>query len=273
MMGAGKTAIGRRLAKALGWPFKDADAAIEAAAGTTHRQHLRRDRRAGVPRQGAPGDRPPADTASAWSWRSAAARSWIRRPARWCRETGALDLAAGRARRAGQAHRAAGQAAAAARRAIRARRSRRLLAQRAPIYAQADLVVDSGKGPISAVVAEVLAALAGRAGRARAMTGVERLTVELGARSYEIVVGPGLLRARRRRAAPVLRQPRGDRRHRRAPRRRPRISRRSRRACEAAAIASAPDRAAGRRGEQEHGRSSSGCWTRSWPPASSAAPR
>ncbi|HSA79448.1 MAG TPA: shikimate kinase, partial [Geminicoccaceae bacterium] len=35
MMGAGKTAIGRRLAKTLGWPFHDADAAIEAAAGTS----------------------------------------------------------------------------------------------------------------------------------------------------------------------------------------------------------------------------------------------
>ena len=35
MMGAGKTAVGRRLAKVLGWPFQDADAAIEEAAGTT----------------------------------------------------------------------------------------------------------------------------------------------------------------------------------------------------------------------------------------------
>jgi shikimate kinase len=35
MMGAGKTAVGRRLADALGWPFTDADQAIEAAAGTT----------------------------------------------------------------------------------------------------------------------------------------------------------------------------------------------------------------------------------------------
>lgn len=34
-MGAGKTTVGRRLAKALGVPFIDADAEIEAAAGCT----------------------------------------------------------------------------------------------------------------------------------------------------------------------------------------------------------------------------------------------
>ncbi len=35
MMGSGKTSVGRRLAKRLGWPFQDADWAIEDAAGTT----------------------------------------------------------------------------------------------------------------------------------------------------------------------------------------------------------------------------------------------
>jgi shikimate kinase len=35
MMGSGKTSIGRRLAKTLGWPFQDADWAIEDAAGTS----------------------------------------------------------------------------------------------------------------------------------------------------------------------------------------------------------------------------------------------
>ena len=35
MMGSGKTTVGRRLAKALGWPFQDADWAIEDAAGTS----------------------------------------------------------------------------------------------------------------------------------------------------------------------------------------------------------------------------------------------
>ena len=77
-----------------------------------------------------------------------------------------------------------------------------LLAQRAPVYAEADLVVDSGKGPIHAVVARILEALPAAAGpqarhdRRHAASGSS-----LGARSYEIVVGPGLLGARRRRAA------------------------------------------------------------------------
>lgn len=35
MMGSGKTSVGRRLAKALGWRFQDADWAIEDAAGTS----------------------------------------------------------------------------------------------------------------------------------------------------------------------------------------------------------------------------------------------
>lgn len=35
MMGSGKTSVGRRLARALNWPFQDADWAIENAAGTT----------------------------------------------------------------------------------------------------------------------------------------------------------------------------------------------------------------------------------------------
>ncbi len=35
LMGAGKTTVGRRLARRLGWPFRDADAEVEAAAGRT----------------------------------------------------------------------------------------------------------------------------------------------------------------------------------------------------------------------------------------------
>lgn len=35
MMGSGKTSVGRRLAQVMGWPFQDADWAIEDAAGTS----------------------------------------------------------------------------------------------------------------------------------------------------------------------------------------------------------------------------------------------
>ena len=77
MMGAGKT-VDRTP------PREDAGLAVQGRRCRDrgrrrhhHRQHLRRDRRARVPRQGAPGHRPPAAAASAWSWRSAAARSWI----------------------------------------------------------------------------------------------------------------------------------------------------------------------------------------------------
>lgn len=42
LMGAGKSAIGRRLATRLGLPFKDADAEIEAAAGCTIEEYFAR---------------------------------------------------------------------------------------------------------------------------------------------------------------------------------------------------------------------------------------
>ena len=47
--GSGKSTIGRRLAKALGVPLLDTDAAIEADDRPHHRRHLRHRRRAGVP--------------------------------------------------------------------------------------------------------------------------------------------------------------------------------------------------------------------------------
>ena len=41
LMGAGKTAVGRRLAARLDLPFTDADSEIEAAAGQTDQRYLR----------------------------------------------------------------------------------------------------------------------------------------------------------------------------------------------------------------------------------------
>lgn len=43
MMGVGKSTVGRRAAQRLGWPFVDADHAIEAQAGCTVREVFARD--------------------------------------------------------------------------------------------------------------------------------------------------------------------------------------------------------------------------------------
>lgn len=43
MMGVGKSTVGRRAAQRLGWPFVDADAAIESRAGCTVREVFARD--------------------------------------------------------------------------------------------------------------------------------------------------------------------------------------------------------------------------------------
>jgi shikimate kinase len=158
MMGAGKTAVGRRLAKALGWPFKDADAAIEAAAGTTianifaeiGEPAFRVKERQVVARllNGermvlALGGGAFIDPQTRALVHAKALSIWLRAD---------LEILARRTGRPGK-------------RPLLAQGDPRtmladLLAQRTPIYAQADLIIDSGKGPVGTVVAEVLAALA-----------------------------------------------------------------------------------------------------------------
>ena len=157
MMGAGKTAVGRRLAKALGWPFEDADAAIEAAAGTTisnifaeigepafrekERQVIAR--LLGGERQVlALGGGAFVDPATRALVRAKALSIWLRAD---------LDTLV---RRTGRP----GKRPLLAQGDPRARLAE-LLRQRSPIYAEADLVVDSGNAPIAAVVNRVLEAL------------------------------------------------------------------------------------------------------------------
>lgn len=158
MMGAGKTAVGRRLARALAWPFEDADAAIEAAAGTSianifaeigepafrakERQIIARllDGERMVLALGGGAFVDPQTRALV---REKALSIWLRAD---------LDVLVRRTARPGK-------------RPLLAKGEPReilasLLEQRTPIYAQADLIVDSGRGPVGAVVGEVLAALA-----------------------------------------------------------------------------------------------------------------
>lgn len=166
MMGAGKTAVGRRLARTLGWPFKDADAAIEAAAGTTianifaeiGEPAFRAKERQVIARL-LNGERMVLALGGG-AFMDPQTRALIREHARsiWLRAD--LDVLVRRTARPGK-------------RPLLAKGDPRevlacLLEQRTPIYSQADLIVDSGRGAVGAVVDEVLAALsAERVGLAR----------------------------------------------------------------------------------------------------------
>ena len=165
MMGAGKTAVGRRLAEALDWPFADADWAIEAAAGTTisnifeeigeaafrqrERQVIARllheDRQVLALGGGAFID---PDTRTLVKER--AISIWLRAD---------LDVLVKRTgRRSDRPLLADGDSQA---------KLAALLEQRSPIYAEADVTVDSGKGRIGEVVELALFELANLGGADR----------------------------------------------------------------------------------------------------------
>ena len=112
LMGAGKTAVGRRLANRLELPFIDADTEIEVAAGQSHSRDLRRAWRSLFPPGRAQGHRAPAR-------RRPASACHRRRRLYECRHAGQhqgawhLDLAQGRAPRAVEARGPARQQAVA----------------------------------------------------------------------------------------------------------------------------------------------------------------
>jgi shikimate kinase len=158
LMGAGKTCIGRRLAQRLKLAFVDADAEIEAAAGCTiadifkyygereFRDGERRvilrllDRPAHVLATGGGAFMDPVVRARL---RERAITVWLRAD---------LDLLVGRVTRKGEA-----------RPLIAGRDAREVLArlidERYPVYAQADIAIDSARESPDATVARVLAAL------------------------------------------------------------------------------------------------------------------
>jgi shikimate kinase len=158
MMGAGKSAVGRRLASVLGLPFQDADAAIEAAAGASisdifaeigEAAFREKERRviarllSGEKQVLALGGGAFMDPETRGLVRARALSIWL---------SAGLDALVRRtARRGSRPLLAKGDPAATL---------AQLLEQRGPVYAQADIVVDSGTGPLNAVVARVLDALA-----------------------------------------------------------------------------------------------------------------
>ncbi len=197
MMGVGKSSIGRRLAARLSIPFVDADAEIEKAAGMSiadiFAHHGEPDFRSGEARviarllEGGPqvlatggGAFMHPDTRKAVRargvsiWLSAEFDVLMRRISKRKSERPLL------------------------RTADPAETLRRLLAEREPIYAQADLTVQSRETPHDTIVAEIMTALASFLQDGQLMTASLRadsptIKVALGARSYDIVIGRGLL--------------------------------------------------------------------------------
>jgi shikimate kinase len=158
LMGAGKSSIGRRLAQRLGLPFIDADSEIEAAAGTTIEEIFQRHGEAAF----RDGERrviarllesPPhvlATGGGAFMDASTRALLRARTVSIWLRAD--IELMLARVGRRGN-------------RPLLKRGEPRavleqLMAQRYPIYAAADLAVDSIDGPPEATLERVLAALA-----------------------------------------------------------------------------------------------------------------
>src|SRR5208282_5526131 len=157
LMGAGKSSVGKRLAQTLALPFADVDAEIEAAAGVTIEEIFARDGEAAF-RSGerrvlarlldspiqvlATGGGAFMDPDTRALIRARAISIWLRTD---------LDLLLARVARRNN------------RPLLKNRDPRQVLArlieERYPIYAEADLVVDSVDGPLEATLQKVLAAL------------------------------------------------------------------------------------------------------------------
>ncbi len=163
MMGAGKTSVGRRLAGMQGVPFRDADVEIESAAGCTINEIFERfgepafrsgERKViarlltDPPHVLAAGGGAFIDEETRQRIKERAVSIWLRAP---------LDLLIQRVLRKDT------------RPLLRNTDSKatleRLLREREPIYAEADIVIESDEGPHDVVVKRIVAALEDRKAR------------------------------------------------------------------------------------------------------------
>jgi shikimate kinase / 3-dehydroquinate synthase len=184
LMGAGKTAIGRRLALRLGLPFRDADQAIEEAAGCTIAEFFERygepefrmgERRvirrllSGPPCVLATGGGAFMDPETRAAIKAEAVSVWLR-----------CSLATLVRRTAARTHRPLLRQGDPE--AILAN----LMALRYPVYAEADVAVQCGDDSLEVTTNRVADALA-------AYVPPLRVPVRLAASSYDVVIGEGLI--------------------------------------------------------------------------------
>jgi len=157
LMGAGKTCIGRRLATRYGLPFTDADEEIAKAAGCSVEDIFKLYGEAAF-RDGERRVIEPAAGEGPWCWRRAAALSWTPKSAERIKESAVsvwlradLEILVERtARRGGRPLLKNGVP-----RTILAA----LIDERYPVYAGADIVVDSDDVPPEVTIAKVSQAI------------------------------------------------------------------------------------------------------------------
>ena len=162
MMGAGKTSIGKRLAARMDVPFKDADHEIEVAAGLTVSEIFARfgesefregERRVIARLLGEPahilatGGGAFVDAGTRAAMKAKAFTIWLDAP---------IDILLGRVKKRQAQDQSRPLLAQGDMRAT----LETLLEARKPVYAEADLTLDSHEGPHTAVVDRIVAALA-----------------------------------------------------------------------------------------------------------------
>src|SRR5271165_388893 len=192
MMGAGKTSVGKRLAAKLGLPFVDADAEIEAGAQLTVPEiferfgeaYFRDGERRVIARLLNSGPQVLATGGGAFMNTTTRENIAARGISIWLKPD--VEVLLARVRK--KSNRPLLQTDDPE------KTLRRLLEERSPTYALADITIESRDGPHDAVVDMALSRLAAMFGATETgARGKRRVEVALGARAYSILIGPGLI--------------------------------------------------------------------------------